>query len=142
MGMKSEIEAALAAHAAWRKHFRDYLNGRAAMDLSTIGANDQCQFGKWLNREGHRLMPQELYGDIRAAHDEFHRIAAAIVTKIKDKRFAEAREDLAPAGVFNGASEKLAAILLKTSLRGEASPGSADLLEPAAAPPDAPASNE
>ncbi len=84
MGMKSEIEQALDAHAAWRKHFKDFLNGRGSFDTATVGANDQCQFGKWLNREGSRLMPASLYGDIRAAHDEFHHVAAGIVQKIKD----------------------------------------------------------
>lgn len=124
MGMKSEIEQALEAHAAWRKHFRDFLNGRGSFDTATVGANDQCQFGKWLNREGSRLMPASLYGDIRAAHDEFHRIAAGIVQKIKDKQFAEAGKDLAPDGPFNQASEKLKGILLRATLRapGGASP--------------------
>lgn len=117
MGMKSEIEQALEAHAAWRKRFKDYLNGRGAFDAATASANDQCQFGKWLNREGNRLMPSELYGDIRAAHDEFHRVAGGIVQKIKDKQFAEARLDLAPAGAFNQASERLRGFLHKATLR-------------------------
>lgn len=124
MGMKSEIEQALEAHAAWRKHFRDFLNGRGSFDTATVGANDQCQFGQWLNREGSRLMPVSLYSDIRAAHDEFHRVAAGIVQKIKDKQFAEANKDLAADGPFNQASEKLKGILLRATLRapGGASP--------------------
>lgn len=142
MGMKSEIEQALDAHAAWRKHFRDFLNGRGSFDTATVGANDQCQFGQWLNREGGRLMPASLYGDIRAAHDEFHHVAAGIIQKIKDKQFAEARLDLAPEGAFNSASERLKAILLKASLRKEGEGGGAAGAEsaPAAAPtpPEAP----
>lgn len=124
MGMKSEIEQALEAHAAWRKRFRDYLNGRGSFDVESVGANDQCQFGKWLNREGGRLMPTSLHADIRSAHDEFHRVAAGVVQKIKDRQFAEARHDLAADGPFNRASETLRCHLLKASLRepGSASP--------------------
>lgn len=138
MGMKSEIEQALAAHAAWRKRFKDYLNGRAAFDTASAGATDQCQFGKWLNREGYRLMPTDLYGDIRAAHEEFHRIAAGIVQKIRDKQFAEARQDLAADGPFNGASERLAGVLLKATLREPGKGGARPEAEPAAETPPPP----
>lgn len=117
MGMKSEIEQALEVHALWRKRFKDYLNGRESFEIATVGASDQCQFGKWLNREGNRLMPASLYGEICAAHDEFHRIAASIVHKIKSKQFAEAHQDIEAEGPFNRASEHLASILLRASLR-------------------------
>ena len=59
--MKSEIDAALEAHAAWRKHFRDYLSGRASFDVASAGASDLCQFGRWLSREGYRLMPSDAF---------------------------------------------------------------------------------
>jgi hypothetical protein len=134
MGMKSEIEQALDTHAAWRKRFRDFLNGRGAFDTATVGVNDQCQFGQWLNREGGRLMPSSLYGDIRAAHDEFHQVAAGIIQKIKDKQFAEARQALAPEGPFNGASERLKSILLKATLRKEGEGGAAPVESAPAAP--------
>lgn len=132
--MKSEIEQALDAHAAWRKHFKDFLNGRGSFDTATVGANDQCQFGKWLNHEGSRLMPVSLYGDIRAAHDEFHCIAAGIVQKIKDKQFVEASKDLAADGPFNQASEKLKGILLRATLRAPGGGNAAKESEPAAEP--------
>lgn len=123
MGMKSEVEQAIEAHAAWRKHFRDYLNGRCAFDADSAGANDQCQFGKWLNREGYRLMPSDLHDQIRAAHDEFHRIAGGIVRKVKDKQYDAARLDLAPDGPFNHASEHLSTLLHKATLREPGPPG-------------------
>lgn len=134
MGMKNEIEAALAAHALWRKRFKDYLNGRASFDLSSVSSSDDCQFGKWLNREGYRLMPQQMHGDIRSAHDEFHSIAASIVQGIKEKRFAEVREGMALGGIFNQASEKLATLLHKASLREETT----SKVESFGANPDAP----
>ena len=93
MGMKSEIEEALQAHAAWREHFKDILYGRAPFDLKSIGAPDQCVLGKWLMNEGHRMIPSELHDDICEVHAEFHHIAADIIQKIKDKRYVEAKKD-------------------------------------------------
>lgn len=136
MGMKSEIEQALDAHAAWRKRFKDFLNGRGSFDIAVVGANDQCQFGQWLNREGSRLMPSNLHGETRAVHDEFHRVAAGIVQKIKDKQFAEARKDLAADGALNRASENLKSILLKATLREPGSGAGASAAQAEAAPPE------
>ena len=146
MGIKSEIEQALEAHAAWRKRFRDFLSGHASFDVASVGATDQCQFGKWLNHEGEHLLPTELHDDIRAAHDEFHRIAASILQKIRDKQFAAAHGDLAPDGAFNQASVHLADFLFKATLHA---PGSGATEKEAAVPagqtdgtPVAPAATE
>ena len=129
MGMKIEIEEALMAHSAWRKRFRDYLNGKASFDLASAGDGHQCQFGKWLDKEGYRLMPEKRHTEIRDAHDEFHRVAAGIIQKIKEKRFSDAHADIAAEGALNQASARLTELLVK-----------AKLLDPIAAP--APKSSE
>lgn len=116
MGMKFEIDAALTAHSAWRKRFRDYLNGKASFDTMAVGDSHQCQFGNWLDHEGYRLMPTKRQGEIRSAHDDFHRIAADILQKIKEKRFAEVRADIGADGVLNRASVRLSELLLKARL--------------------------
>ncbi len=126
MSMKFEIDAALMAHSAWKKHFRDYLNGKASLDTTAIGDGHRCQFGDWLDNEGHRLMPKKRQGEIRFAHDEFHRIAAEILEKIRNKQFAEVRDDIAADGVLNRASARLSELLLKARLH-EA--GSVELTE-------------
>lgn len=133
MGMREEIDAALHAHAAWRAHFKDFLSGRTAFDTRLAGVTDQCDFGRWLAREGYRLMPGELHGQIDEAHAEFHRVAGEIVRKIKEKRFDEVRQDLSAEGAFNRSSAKLSDLLRKATLRergGAAAP---------AAPPPEPA---
>ena len=116
MGMKFEIEAALMAHSAWRKHFRDYLNGKAAFDVTTAGDSHKCQFGNWLDNEWHRLMPSRRHDEIRAAHDDFHRIAAEILQKIREKRFDEVRADISSDGAFNQATNLLTELLSKARL--------------------------
>lgn len=117
MGMKIEIEEALHAHALWRKQFKDFLNGRGSIEIAKVNATDQCIFGKWLNNEGYRMIPSELYDEICTVHKEFHQTAAGIIQKIKEKRFAEAREDISQDGALNQVSLRLNALLLKLSLR-------------------------
>ena len=118
MGMKIEIEEALHAHALWRKQFKDFLNGRASIDIAKVNATDQCIFGKWLDNEGYRMIPSELYDEICTVHKEFHQIAAGIIQKIKEKQFAEAREEISQDGALNRVSLRLNDLLLKLSLRG------------------------
>ncbi len=124
MGMKIEIEEALRAHAVWRKQFKDFLNGRASVDITKVNATDQCTFGKWLNNEGSRMIPAEQHDEIRAVHQEFHQIAAGIIHKIKEKRFAEAREDISQDGALNQASVRLKDLLVKLSLHEPTAAGS------------------
>lgn len=135
MGMREEIDAALQAHAAWRKHFKDYLSGRASFDTKLAGITDQCDFGRWLAHEGHRLMPSEIHSRIIEAHAEFHRVAGEIVQKIKEKHFDAVRQDLAPDGAFNQTSAKLSDLLRKASLREKAASAAAAPVESAAPAP-------
>lgn len=116
MGMKIEIEEALLAHSAWRKRFKDYLNGKASFDAALAGDSHRCQFGNWLDHEGYRLMPEKRRLEIQEAHNEFHRVADGIVRKIQEKRFAEAKEDLAADGPLNQASARLSESLVKAKL--------------------------
>ena len=124
MGMKSEIEEALRDHALWRKCFRDYLNGRAPFDPATACASDRCDLGKWLDDRGRRLLPAELEGEVRSAHDEFHRLAAEVIGMIQEKRYAEARRDLSQEGPLNRASARLSEALLKAQLHEGSAMGS------------------
>ena len=117
MAMKSEIEAALQAHAAWREHFKDILNGRAAFDLTLISSTDHCSLGKWLLNEGPRMMPADLHDEICTVHREFHRIAADILQKIKEKRYTEAHADIALEGPLNQTSIRLRSLLVKLSFK-------------------------
>ncbi len=116
MSMKAEIEQALTAHAAWRKRFKDFLGGKAAFDIEAIGDTHRCRFGDWLDHEGYRLMPAERRAEVQEAHDAFHRAAAEIVQKIKDKQYAQAKEDLANDGVLNRASVRMVESLVRAKL--------------------------
>lgn len=117
MAMKSEIEAALHAHAAWRERFKDILNGRAPFDLAIISDAHLCALGKWLDSEGNRMIPSELHSEICVVHTEFHQIAAGIIQMIRDKRYPAAHEAIALDGPLNQTSLRLRGLLVKLSFR-------------------------
>jgi hypothetical protein len=131
MGMRKEIEAALKAHAAWREHFNDILHGRTAFELKEVGSSDHCELGRWLINEGYRMIPTSLHDEICEVHSEFHRIAAEILQKIREKRYAEAKQDIELDGAFNQTSKRLRSLLTQLSFK-EPAPTSANLDENAA----------
>ena len=120
MGIKRDIEYAIHIHGAWKTQFRNFLSGRAPMDLSAVGQPHACKLGHWLDNEARRMLSPEDHAEACRLHGRFHEIAGAIVQDIKQKDFAAAREALVPAGPFDQASHGLAAFLRKMPLRQRA----------------------
>lgn len=116
MSIKQEIEAALHAHALWRKRFMDFLSGHAPFDIEKIDSDIECDFGKWLAHDGGRHIPVELFEQIRVAHTEFHHVAATVVRHIKEKDYPSAHDMIAPDGALNQSSTHLTALLMKVPL--------------------------
>ncbi len=141
MGLKQDIEDAIQVHGAWKTKFRDYLSGKTAIDLDVVGQTSSCKLGKWLEQEGRRLLPQRDHAEICKLHAEFHHAAAEVTSKIKQKNFAAARNNLAPDGAFNEASRILTACLLKALLHTPSKPVPSEPVTAEAKPVDeAPAS--
>jgi len=109
---REEIDAVLAAHAAWKARFHDFLVGRAGVDVAVLGSTDHCAFGNWLDNYGSKFLKKEQYEEVNALHAAFHEVAANIVTRLKVRDFAGARAMIAPGGELERASETLAARLL------------------------------
>ncbi len=88
-----EIEQAIGAHALWMSELRQaIIDVRPGIDVDTIRADDQCEFGKWLY--GSRLSAEDRatdhYQEVRRFHVEFHDLAAQVVDKAAAGRTAEA----------------------------------------------------
>lgn len=129
MSIKRDIEYAIYTHGAWKTRFRNFLSGRAGMDMSAVGCTDACKLGNWLDNEARRMLSAEDHAEACRLHARFHQVAGEIVHNIKQKDFAAAREALLPAGTFDQASHSLAAFLRKMPLhqrpRAEAPPPAA-----------------
>lgn len=122
MSLKEDIEQAIHVHGAWKARFRDFLSGKAALDLSTIGDTQVCELGRWLGQEGRWLLPQRDHDEICKLHAEFHRVVGEIIQKIKRKDFDAARHDLARGGGFEQASHALTLALSKAALHSPPKP--------------------
>ncbi|PIQ14038.1 MAG: hypothetical protein CO125_01795 [Hydrogenophilales bacterium CG_4_9_14_3_um_filter_59_35] len=114
MALKHEIEQAIADHAAWKARFRDFINGKLELDAPTVGKDNHCQFGKWIEKEGERmLLPKEVHDEIFSLHAEFHRVAATVVEKKKRGDIHGAQQDITSNGSFGRASSALMQRMLK-----------------------------
>lgn len=118
MGIKSDIEDAIKVHGAWKAKFRDFLNGKAGLDVSEVGRTDACKLGMWLGDGGHRMLSPADHAKVCELHTQFHQVAGEIVHNIKQKDFMAARQALTAAGAFDQASHELGAFLQKVALRG------------------------
>lgn len=122
MGIKSDIEDAVKVHGAWKAKFRDFLNGKAGMDLSEVSHTNACKLGKWLEDGGQRMLSAENHAKTCELHAQFHQVAGDIVHNIKQKDFEAARQALASAGTFDQASHALCAFLRKIALHNGPKP--------------------
>jgi hypothetical protein len=133
MSISEDIEYAIHIHGMWKTLFRDFLSGRAPMDLSVVSHSDACKLGHWLDEEGRRMLSPEDHEEACRLHAHFHEVAGKIVDNIKQKDFGAAHQALVPAGTFDQASHGLAAFLRKMPLRNKPKSGTG-------APPQAEAS--
>jgi hypothetical protein len=123
MKIKSDIEDAINVHGAWKAKFRDFLNGKAGMDLSHVGHTDACKLGMWLEDGGRRKLSPESHAQACELHAQFHQVAGSIVHNIKQKDFMAARQALASGGAFDQASHAMCAFLRKLVLHDGPKPG-------------------
>lgn len=115
MSLKADLEYAIHQHSAWKMKFRDFLGGKAGLDVPSIGEANHCEFGKWLEIEGLRMLTPQDFEQINKLHVEFHHVAAEVIRKIKEKDFAGARGDINADGAFNQASLTLVTYMLKAA---------------------------
>ncbi|MFP5409155.1 MAG: CZB domain-containing protein [Gammaproteobacteria bacterium] len=113
MGIESDIEHFIHAHGEWKTRFRDFLNGKAGLDLSTVGQTNACTLGQWLDGSAQRTLSDDDHAEACRLHAHFHQVAGGIVHAIKQKDFQAARAALAPSGSFDQASHALGAFLRK-----------------------------
>jgi len=78
----ADIDKAIGAHTRWMSQLMEtVLEAHPGIELETIRAADQCEFGKWL--EGTSWSAEDRisddYQEVRRLHAEFHELAAQVV---------------------------------------------------------------
>ena len=112
MSVSDELRQAIAAHGQWKVKFREFMAGKLELDANVVQQNDQCQFGKWLESQGSKLLKKCDYEEINQLHTEFHKVAAEVIRKKKSGQTQIAERALATGGVFTSASAKLTTRLM------------------------------
>ncbi len=109
-----EIDKALEAHAAWKDRLRAAVeSGTIGIAVTTIAADNQCAFGKWLN--GTSLTAEDRatkhYQEVTRLHAEFHKVAAKIAALASSGMKAEAEKMLNFGNEYTQASGQLSVAL-------------------------------
>ncbi|MBL8719648.1 MAG: CZB domain-containing protein [Myxococcales bacterium] len=112
MSRREHLEAAIAAHSAWKARFKKFMAGELVLDAQVVEKPDGCDFGKYLKGDG-RADLGGAFGDIDAAHAHFHRVAAEVVRCQHGGKKAEAEKALETSGVFTQAGAKLTMLVVK-----------------------------
>lgn len=111
---KAAIDNALNAHAQWRHRLYNSIeSGSAEFSIRRVGADDECEFGKWLLGIDSEDRCGSDYDNIKALHTEFHRIAARVLELALSGKREEALAFMLPGGEYNQASMKLIEALAK-----------------------------
>jgi Chemoreceptor zinc-binding domain len=120
--LATEIDKALAAHAAWRRKLTTAIR-TGVFDASPhdIACDDKCEFGQWLygsSLDG-AAKARKPYQVTRRLHAEFHDVAGRVARLAKDGKRGEAFSLLD--NEYTARSETLSRAL--TKWRGEVEPG-------------------
>jgi hypothetical protein len=110
MGLKSEIKKAVGDHGVWKKVLKNAVDtGKIDVQISTIKADNQCSFGKWLY--GSTITEKEKnsshYQEVRELHAAFHEKASTVAQLAISDHKARAMKMLEVNGEFSTASAAL-----------------------------------
>jgi hypothetical protein len=77
-----EIESAIAAHQMWSKRLRHIVDGISPNRVTPtfVGSYTKCLLGEWLYGEGTKYHANIEYVELIKVHQQFHELAAEIVT--------------------------------------------------------------
>jgi hypothetical protein len=110
MSLKNEIKKAVGDHGTWKKVLKDAVDtGKIDVQISTIKADNQCSFGKWLY--GSTITEKEKksshYQEVLQLHADFHEKASTVAQLAISDHKARAMKMLEVNGEFSTASAAL-----------------------------------
>lgn len=126
-----DLFGARAAHTAWKKHLRDFLDGQGVLPQAQLVDHRECSLGRWYNSEGLRH-----YGDIAelheldAPHRALHELIRELVAHKEAGRNAEAEACYAR---IDPLSNRILELL--SAIEAQATRQAKELVQPAAMPP-------
>jgi hypothetical protein len=115
MDHAQEIDKAVGAHGMWKNRLKQAIDtGKLDTPVLTIGANNQCPFGKWLYGPTVTAHDKasEHYKTVAELHTQFHKAAAKVAELATTGKKSEAEKSLAPNSEFANISTKLTTAML------------------------------
>ncbi len=105
---KEAIEAALAAHAQWKKRLQDAIEaGQSTFRVEDVRKDNVCQFGQWLHGLPEADRQSAAFMKVRELHGTFHKIAGEILHLALSGKKAEALRALEFGGPYGKATGEL-----------------------------------
>lgn len=108
------INQAVGAHGMWKNRLKEAIaSGSAEIPVDTIGADDQCVFGKWLYGPHLSVADKatEYYKAVLTLHSQFHKTAARVAELALAGKKQEA--DTLLTGEFAEASVSLTSAMME-----------------------------
>jgi methyl-accepting chemotaxis protein len=117
-GNHAMLKCAIGAHAAWNARLKAAIaGGQLDTPVSTIKADDQCQFGKWLY--GSSLSAEDRhsqhYHTTRQLHAQFHEEASRIAQLAVSGQREAAAKAMSPSADYARISSSLTDALTRWS---------------------------
>jgi hypothetical protein len=115
MKMKEEIKNAVGSHGKWKGKLKKAIEtGKIDTLLSTVRADDECDFGKWLHglSTAQREKHADNYQKVQALHAAFHEQASRVVQLAQAGNKAGATKMLDLNGGFTVTSGDLTTAML------------------------------
>lgn len=77
-----DFEQARQAHFAWKRRLSEYIRRPdGSLKPHELACDDKCDLGKWIYGDGSRFSQLEEFQELKNVHADFHKNAAAVVTK-------------------------------------------------------------
>lgn len=107
-----EVEAALSAHADWKRGLRDaVVRGYCEHGSEEASRDDLCALGRWLNSLSPECTADHAFDEVVELHGRFHQEAGAVVELLEAGRIEAARAAMEPDSSFARASDELVCLL-------------------------------
>jgi hypothetical protein len=108
MVTREAIDAALAAHAQWKKRLQDAVaTGKSEFKAETVKRDNACQFGQWLYGLPLEDTKSEDFLKAKSLHADFHKTAGEILDLALAGKKQEASQRLDTGGSYGAATGKL-----------------------------------
>jgi CBS domain-containing protein len=109
------FDDAIEMHIQWKTALKKYIEEDIPPDIQKAEDSHACDLGKWIDREGSRYNHLSSFEAICMAHEQFHRIAAEVISHSDANDKMKARLLIATDGDLSQSSNKLIKALMDCS---------------------------